>query len=93
MKKTHQIQKPCLKLASHDELLKFDPLNAERLVVGLWKGSFNEDLKMVIKIMIENKEIVIAFSELGEIFESALSGKFELNYNLIDKFHDYLAFI
>lgn len=93
MKKTHQIQKPCLKLASHDELLKLDPLNAERLVVGLWKGSFYEDLKMVIKILMENKEIAIAFSELSEIFESTLNGKFDLGFNLIDKFHDYLVYI
>lgn len=53
VKKTPQIQKVCIKLAQHDELVQLDPLNTERLVVCLWKCKLYEDLKMVLGILLD----------------------------------------
>lgn len=48
MKDTKQIQMAALYLAKHDEMVKKDPLNTERLAYCLWKGEFYDDLKIVI---------------------------------------------
>ena len=64
------------------------------MVVGLWKGEFWDDLKMVLSILFDQRErIVLAFSDLSHIFEDTLSGKFKLPDQMIDKFHDYLSYI
>ena len=85
-KKKNLVQKVCMKVAQHDELIQLDPLNTERLVVALFKGKYYDDLKMVLQIILDKQTtILLTFSELGAIFDLSLkdeSLKFE--YSFID---------